>query len=387
MRSKLKKTTVLVLIACMVIVMALTGCGSSGNGGSSDSSKAPDIEGLTYKSTMKLDYAKQFNVYYYEDGYELIDVKDDAQYLVIPKGKDKPKNLDKDIVVIKRPVKNIYMAATATMSLFAAMDGLDSIKMAGLRASEWSFDAPKKAMKSGKMVYAGKYSQPDYEMLLNKNCGLAVESTMINHTPEVKEMIEDLKIPVFTDRSSYETNPLGRVEWIKLYATLVGKEDEAEAFFKKQEKKISKLKDFDNTEKTVAFFYISTDGKAVVRRSTDYVPTMIRMAGGRYIFKDLDSSDGKTSIPMTIEKFYATAADADYIVYNGSIDSTVRSLSDLKAKDPIMKKFKAVKNGNCWVTGTSMYQRTDVVGDMILDFHKLFTEKNPDNLKFITKLE
>ena len=90
---------------------------------------------------------------------------------------------------------------------------------------------------------------------------------------------------------------------------------------------------------------------------------------------------------MTIEKFYDVAADADYIVYNGSIDHSVRNMKELLEKDPIMKKFKAVKTGNCWRTGDSMYQRTDIVGDMIIDFNKLLTEKNPKNLKFISKLE
>lgn len=384
-RSIRKKIAILVTI-CFLAVTVLGSC-SSQSAGKAGSAAAPEIKGLTYKSKMKLDYASQFAVYYYSGGYELIKIKDDASYLVVPKDKKKPENLDKDIIVIKKPVKNIYLAATASMALFASMDGLGSITMTGLKANGWSIKEAREAMKSGKIIYAGKYSQPDYETLLDKKCSLAIESTMIDHSPEVKEMIEDLKIPVMVDRSSYEANPLGRTEWIKLYASMIGREDEASDFFKKQEKKIDSLKDFKNTGKTVAFFYISTDGKAVVRRSSDYIPTMIEMAGGKYIFKELDDKDGKTSIPMSIEKFYDAAADADYIVYNGSIDSTVTNLSELKAKDPIIRKFKAVKTGNCWVTGASMYQRTDVVGDMILDLHKLFTEKNPKNLKFVTKLE
>ena len=51
-----------------------------------------------------------------------------------------------------------------------------------------------------------------------------------------------------------------------------------------------------------------------------------------------------------------------------------------------MKKMKAVQTGNCWITGSSMYQRTDIVAEMILDFHKLITEDNPSDLKYITKL-
>ena len=60
---------------------------------------------------------------------------------------------------------------------------------------------------------------------------LAVESTMILHSPKVQEMIEDLDIPVFVDYSSYESHPLGRTEWIKVYGAMLNKEKEAEAIF------------------------------------------------------------------------------------------------------------------------------------------------------------
>ena len=70
--------------------------------------------------------------------------------------------------------------------------------------------------------------------MINEGCDLAIESTMILHSPKVQEMIELLGIPVFIDRSSYENHPLGRTEWIKLYVVLVDKESEAEAFFDTQ---------------------------------------------------------------------------------------------------------------------------------------------------------
>ena len=114
---------------------------------------------------------------------------------------------------------------------------------------------------------------------------------------------------------------------------------------------------------------------------------MIDMAGGRYIFKDAMDESGKSSVPMTIEAFYDIAANADYIIYNASIDSSVTTMADLIAKDPIMNEMKAVKEGNCWSTGSSMYQRTDIAGDMIMDFHILFTEEDPESkLNYITKL-
>jgi iron complex transport system substrate-binding protein len=274
------------------------------------------------------------------------------------------------------------------MALFLSMDGEDSIRLVSLKQDGWTYDEPKQLLDQGKVVFAGKYSEPDYELLMDEGCGLAIESTMIYHTPEVKEMLEDLGIPVLVDRSSYESNPLGRTEWIKFYGELVGKETEANAFFEGQKELVSGLDDFPNTEKTVAFFYITTDGKANVRRADDYIPAMIEMAGGRYIFKDVVDESGRSTIPMTIEAFYDIARDADYIIYNASIDSSVTNLEELLAKDPILSEMKAVKENNCWSSGGSMYQRTDLAGDMIMDFHILFTDDDPEGkLKYITKLD
>ena len=401
--ERTKKIIALLLMLAMVMCFSLTACGSNGESadpgndqqeeaddqsGQSEVSEAPEIKGLTFESELEKDYATEFSVYRYEGGYKYFHIVDGDDFFLVPEGGEVPEGLDESVTVLQAPVSNIYLAATAQMALFISMDGTDSVRMTSLRQDGWTYDEPKKLLDDGKMIYAGKYSEPDYEMLIDEECGLAIESTMIYHTPEVMEMIKDLGIPVMVDRSSYESNPVGRMEWIKFYGELIGKEDEAQAFFDGQKTKIESLNEFENTEKTVAFFYISTDGKAVVRRGDDYIPTMIEMAGARYVFKDVFDESGRSSVPMTIEAFYDMAADADFIVYNASIDGSVNSMADLLSKDPVISEMKAVKEGNCWSTGSSMYQRTDIAGDMVMDFHTLFTEEDPeDQLVYLSKLE
>ena len=122
----------------------------------------------------------------------------------------------------------------------------------------WYIDEAKQALEDGSIVFAGKYSAPDYELILSKNCDLALESTMIYHNPEVKEKLEEFGIPVLVEHSSYESHPLGRTEWVKLYGVLLDKEEEAEAVFEEQAEKLNSIKDSENTGKTVAFFYPSS---------------------------------------------------------------------------------------------------------------------------------
>ena len=129
------------------------------------------------------------------------------------------------------------------------------------------------------------------------------------------------------------------------------------------------------------------DGSAVVRSSSDYVPKMIELAGGRYVFHDLvDEDSRRSSVSITMEEFYAAAVDADYLIYNTDIDTNLNSMDDLLGKSQLFADFKAVRNGNVWYTGKQFYQATDIVGSFITDLH-LMLEGQTGNMTFLTKLE
>jgi iron complex transport system substrate-binding protein len=348
---------------------------------------APTIDGLTYEGSLSLKYAEKFKVHYYEGGYKLIEVVDDASYLIVPEDGEAPDGLDSSIQVIYQPLENVYLAATSAMSLFSAIDGIDCIKYSGTKADGWYVDAAKTAMENGEMTYAGKYSEPDYELLLDGNCDLAIESTMILHTPKVQEMLEELGIPVFTDRSSYESNPMGRTEWVKCYAAMLNKEADAEAFFDEREKAMEEADTYEKTDLKVAFFYVDTSGSIVVRNNTDYIAKMIEMAGADYTYSDVfDDSEGKANITVSMEQFYDVALDADYLIYNASINQALTSVDDLLSKSDLFADFKAVKEGHVYTTGKSLYQATDHITDFVKDVHKIISGDDSD-YTFISKVE
>ena len=387
MREKKLHMLFIPLLAACMFLAAIFGYTYSVK--AEDESSAPKIEGLEFQSEMENQFAECFHIYYYNDDYTLIDVPGSGQFLLVPEGKTAPEGLDENIVVLQKPLDKIYLAATSSMALFSTLDALDHIKFSSLQESGWYVDAAKQAMENGDIVFAGKYSEPDYELLVNSECNLAIESTMILHTPKVQDMIEQMGIPVFTDRSSYETHPLGRTEWIKVYAEMVDKREEAQKFFDEQAKIITQLKDFKNTEKTVAFFYMSSDGSVVVRKPDDYVPKMIEIAGGRYVPTKVSSDEElkRSSIPMTMEEFYTQAIDADYLVYNGTIDDPINSVDELLQKSELFADFKAVQEGNVWCAGKYLYQATDIVGNMITDLHLMLTGGDESQMTFMTKID
>ncbi len=363
---KTKRVLVWGLILCL-FTSVFSGC-AKGPG-------AANGKGLHVTNRMELSFATQFSVDYCEGGYKLITLGDGSSFLTVPEGKQPPKGLDDSVTPLYQPIHNIYLAATSAMCLFDALDRLDAIRLSGTKEDGWYVENARKAMREGRILYAGKYSEPDYELLLSEGTPLAVESLMIGHASDVKDQLERLGIAVLTDQSSNETHPLGRAEWLKLYAALLDEEDKADKIFKEQERLLKEVEEKSATGKTVAFFYIGTTGRVVARRTGDYVSKMIALAGGDYVFKDLGDPEAKTStVTLEMETFYAAAKDADILIYNATIAESLSTLDELLQKHALLREFKAVQNGQVWCTTRSMYQETTALGEMIQSLHSIFTD-------------
>ncbi len=295
-----------------------------------------------------------------------------------------------DTYHIDHTCSNIYLAASSAMDLFLSAGAIDAVAMTGTKASDWGIPEIRQMVEDGKIKYAGKYSAPDYEFLLSSGCDLAIESTMIYHSPDVREKLEALGIPVLVERSSYETDPLGRMEWIKLYGILTGHYEEAAAYFDEKVRELDALAEVENTGKAAAFFYINTNGQPVVRKPGDYISKMIEMAGGTYFLSDTAGEDNMLStMNMQMEAFVEAARDADVLIYNSSIDAELKSLDELLKKDALFADFKAVREGNVWCTGKNMFQETSAIADMVLEMHEIFagTAGDGESLNFIHRLK
>ena len=341
--------------------------------------------------SMELTYAQQFAVDYYADGSALITIAGSDRFLLLRPDAVPPAELDAGITILQQPLDNIYLAASSAMDFFRELDRLDRVRLTSTTAANWSIPEVLEALESGDLLYAGRYSAPDYELLLDQESRLAIESTMIYHSPEIAEQLEELGIPVLVERSSYEPHPLGRMEWIKLYGLLTGAEDEANAFFDRQLARLDAVLEEadDGGGPTVAFFYISSGGYANVRKPGDYISMLIEMAGGRYIFAGLDAGDNNLStLNMQMEAFYAGARDADILIYNSTIDAELETLDELLQKSELLADFKAFQSGDVWCTGKDMYQQVTGLGDLLADLHSVISGQTGtgEELTFLHRL-
>ena len=191
------------------------------------------------------------------------------------------------------------------------------------------------------------------------------------------------------NRSSYESSPLARMEWIKLYGILLGKETLAEEVFARQAQRIAPLLKQPSTGKRCAFFSITSSGLATVRKSGDYVAQMIGMAGGEYVFADLtDSGNSLSTMNIPLEDLYAGVKDADVLIYNGTIEGTISTKEELFARCALLAECKAVQSGDIWCTTPSFFQQSMALTDFMLDLHAVFTGEtaDPDTLHFLTRI-
>lgn len=420
--------------------------GASGTVGESSVhwSAAPEIDGLRFISSEKNDVAEYFRLSVYEDAsgakYQLLETAGGLhRYLIAPadaqvsdrksdhftaraseaNSANKEKKGDAlDLTVLQQPLTTTYVAASAVMAPLCDLGAVSQIRFSGLREEGWYVDEARTAMKKGSMLFAGKYSEPDYETLLREGCDLALESTMIYRSPEVIEKLSALGIPVYIDYSSYEPHVLGRLEWIRVYGALFGHEEKAQQWYASERDRIRAIqKDAEtssgeasqsgkSTEKsetktsrnskneassigtssgragtdttadlrpTVVYFYMNSSGQIQVRQPQDYIPELLELAGARYLAPDMSSLSGsrKSNVTVSLEDFYSSCRDADYLIYSATLDRPLSSIRELLGKNALFADFKAVKEGHVYTTDKDFYQLSDRMADFAEDVRRM----------------
>ena len=336
--------------------------------------------------SMELQYAENFSVDYYAGGAARLRVQD-QYFLLLPAGASVPEGLEK-LPRISVPAQNIYLASSSVPDLFLQVDALDKVRYTSTDAPAWRIPELREAVEGERIAYIGKYSAPDYEALLSEGCDLVVENTMILHNPATMEKLEALGFPVLIEYSSYEPHPLGRVEWIKLYGLLCGKLNEAETFFDRQLETYRTVEALEPLHKSVAFFHITANGGVVVRRQADYITRMIELAGAETAITDLPPSENALSTEtIQMESFYAQARDADVLIYNSTVAGDVTDMESFLSQHPLLKNFKAVREGSVWCTEMSMFQRSSAAADMIKEIRAAVSGDAGEDLRYLHRIQ
>ena len=248
------------------------------------SDKAPELIGLENTGTVKIEHAKLFRIFTYEQGVTLISIDQNSgtalykkvkknekkdvdevngeekieydedgkpipkseseitnelyqnnvvNYIVAPEDVELPAGIEKDCIIIKKPVDSAFVSSE---------NGADDIEKLG----------KKKALESNKEF--GEYDKPDYKKIVLEETDLAVlpadalpAKVTKKSSDEDKELSEEktktiqklqtryssLSVPLLVDRSQHEASNYGEAEWIKVYGAIFGEEKAADDVFDK----------------------------------------------------------------------------------------------------------------------------------------------------------
>lgn len=381
----------LALVLALALVLSISACGGNSAGendtdgnqsGQSTSGQEvqedtqEEADGPVLEGQMELDYAENFTIDLYSDGYRMITIEGAAApYLVVPEGAEVPEMLAEGAVVLQLPIERAYVASTSMMSLLDAIGGLDRVKLVATEQEKWYLDNIVSRMEAGDMVFSGSYDEPDYELMTAGDIQFHLDSGMVDGHPEVLEKFAELGIPSLVERSSQEGHPLARVEWVKVLGVLFDLEDEAQQYFEEQ-KALVEGADGADTGKTASMGYITSTGKCYSRNGGDYMAQMIALAGGEYVLADMEPEEsGNTN--MTFEDWYARNKDADYLFYiNFALG--FNSIQEMIDYNPLFADFKAVQEGHVYVTSPDFTQSTAAIASIIADMNTIFTSDDPE---------
>lgn len=226
---------------------------------------APEIPGLVYRGTLKMDCAEYYRLHYYEDDFILLEIyagKDIGRtdldeehsalygntwlwYLIVPEEAELPAGVQKEMMIIQQPVEHAYAASVNALKILERMDALGSIAAVGFDAESCPVDAVVRAMEKEEIIFAGTYREPQFRDLVLCGSDLAIvpgeilseeeqekeqEDESQVQAQEMKELGEQfllLNIPMILDRSGDEKEKLGQYEWCKAFGAIFGRGDAA----------------------------------------------------------------------------------------------------------------------------------------------------------------
>ncbi|UNC93066.1 ABC transporter substrate-binding protein [Candidatus Contubernalis alkaliaceticus] len=375
----LKKMLMVILITfTFFMIMFTPGCTNQ-----SEEKNAGDVVEEQVEETQKeevvedtaqvnVEYGADFSIEYLEDNVKRVVDGEGRTLILVPRDAVVPDGYDAD-QIIYTPVQNVLVCSTTFVSLMNPLGIFDNISGVTSDTDEWFIEEIKQGLESGDISYVGGsgMGEPDYELVQALNPELAMVYTGSSGQYSLIEKFKELDIPYVVINDYTEDEPMARMEWMKFLSAFFNKEEEANNYFAEIEEALESIKEkIPSGEKTRVVWGMVYDGNVYVPNAGSYVGKMIEMAGGDYVFKDF-GVDKTGSEPITLEEFYARAAEAEVFIYS-STTTWMPSLNTVIENAPILEDIETVKQEKVWVFQPWYYQALEKTHEQIEDLAAIF---------------
>lgn len=248
-----------------------------------------------------------------------------------------------NLTQIQVPIKNIVLTSTTHIPSLEMLG--EETKLVGFPNLNYiSSEKVRTLIAAGKVKELGSNQSLNTEVILDLQPELIMGYGLDNSNPTL-DNLEKNGLKVILNGDWNEQSPLGKVEWIKLFGVLFGKEKQANDIFNDIEKTYNEtLKLVKNTTKKPTVFSGSLfDDKWYLPQGESWGAKFIANANGKYLWSE---TKGTGSLSLSFEKVYMKAKDADIWFMD-----QFNSLAEINDANQHYAQFKAFKTKNIYSFG------------------------------------
>jgi iron complex transport system substrate-binding protein len=209
--------------------------------------------------------------------------------------------------IIRTPVRKAVCFSSTQWTGFYMLGGMDQV--AGISEASYVVNSTvKERVAGGQIVEIAANGLIKNELLLN------LQPDIILYTPAqtgYETILDQTKAGLIPWPDYFETDPLGRAEWIKVCGALLQQDALADSLFSAVESQYNQSKQLvaQLQDKPTIFADKQFSGQWFIPGGKSYVARLFADAGANYLWADNAS---KASFPTDIETVLSKAAEADF---------------------------------------------------------------------------
>ncbi|KQB40139.1 putative ABC-type iron(III)-transport system, binding protein component [Flavobacterium daejeonense] len=343
----------------------------------------------------EIEYSSNLSIYKY-NGYSIVqvlnpwpDANKDFTYILKEKNATVPDSLQK-YTQLSIPLKSIVVTSTTNVP-FLEMLHVEKFLTGFPHTDYISSVKTRKLIDAGTVKNVGQNERLNIEKLIDLAPEAIVTFGVDNNNPMIANL-EKSGLKVIIQADWMEQSPLGKAEWIKLYAALFGKEKEGKKLFDDIVKNYKEALELvaNKKAKSTVLYGSMYQNQWFVAKGNSWVAEFMKDAKSNYLWADVE---GSGSLGLAFENILEKAKNADVWIATGSF----KNLNELAGNNPHYKQFDAFITKNIYTFeskfgatgGTIYYELAPSRPDLVLkDYIKIFhPELLPDyNFTFAQKL-
>ncbi|AKN18108.1 periplasmic binding protein [Mycobacterium haemophilum DSM 44634] len=375
------------------LTLAVAGCASPA--GPSDTNAAPDAGCLTdfspdtdyFPDKVTVTDATNFTISYH-NSYQILTVKhpypggSPESYVLVRCGAPAPK-LTGDLAHAQQitvPVTRLYSASTTHLGMITELEQTDVLAGVAETANVVNPQL-RRRVTAGKIAEYAPGQQVNVEAVIAGHPDVLVTQGVDD--PSYAKL-RDAGVDVVADAEWLEATPLGRAEWVKVFAALTGTEKKAAELYNQlrgdyhtMANKTAKMQPTQVLPGTLS------QGAWSVPAGGDYAGRLIVDAGGSYPWADYQRTG---NLQLSFESVYAEAGQAPVCL----VTSDWKTLDEALAADNRYGELAAVRTGQVWSAtkaigpggGNDYWERGVarpdlVLGDLVAILHPELAANHP----------